>query len=254
MKKVLIAGLLAMLLVPMASFGQKQIAEQNMAWYNYFGNHRITDKWGVHTEYQWRRANWGQTWQQSLARVGVDYYTKQGPQLTAGYGWIVSYPYGEQPIKYSFNEHRIWEQAILTSKVGRLNLNHRYRLEQRYLEQKTLDSTSLIWEHKEYKLKQRARYRFMVTIPLNHKEMVDKTWFVSLYEEVFLGFGKNIDKNIMEQNRISATLGYRFNKDFNIQAGYLNQFIQKGDGIHAENNQNFQLGVTYNLDFRKKKP
>jgi predicted porin len=233
---------------------QKQIDNQNNAWYMYFGNHKITDRWGIHTEYQWRRHDLGQTWQQSLARVGVDYYTKQGPQLTAGYGWIVSYPYGKQPIKYSFNENRIWQQAIITSKVGRFNFNHRYRLEQRFLEQKSYDSIKQEYVHlDEFKFKQRARYRFMVSIPLNHKEMADNTWFVSLYEEVFLGFGKNIEKNIMEQNRISATVGYRFTKDFNIQAGYLNQFVQKGDGIHAENNHNLQIGVTYNFDWRKPK-
>jgi predicted porin len=215
---------------------QKQIDNQNNAWYMYFGNHKITDRWGIHTEYQWRRHDLGQTWQQSLAR------------------WIVSYPYGKQPIKYSFNENRIWQQAIITSKVGRFNFNHRYRLEQRFLEQKSYDSIKQEYVHlDEFKFKQRARYRFMVSIPLNHKEMVDNTWFVSLYEEVFLGFGKNIEKNVMEQNRISATLGYRFTKDFNIQAGYLNQFVQKGDGIHAENNHNLQIGVTYNFDWRKPK-
>jgi hypothetical protein len=54
---------------------QKQIDDQNNAWYMYFGNHKITDRWSIHTEYQWRRHDLGQTWQQSLARVGVDYYT-----------------------------------------------------------------------------------------------------------------------------------------------------------------------------------
>lgn len=250
-EKVVIAGIIALLLFPVTGFAQKQIDNQNNAWYMYFGNHRITDRIGVHTEYQWRRHNWGQTWQQSLARVGVDYYTKQGPQFTTGYGWIVSYPYGVQPIKYSFNENRIWQQMILKGKAGRIDFNHRYRLEQRFLEQKNFDSMSLGWEHVDYKIKQRARYRLLVTVPLNNKEMTDKTWFMSLYDEVFLGFGKNVEMNIMEQNRIAATIGYRFNKDFNIQAGYLNQFVQKGDGIRAENNHNFQLGVTYNLDFRK---
>lgn len=253
MKKLIKILALVVMFLPISLKAQKQIDNQNNAWYMYFGNHKISDRWGLHTEYQWRRHNLGQTWQQSLARIGADYYTKKGPQLTAGYGWIVSYPYGEQPIKYTFNEHRIWQQMILNSTVGRISFNHRYRLEQRFLEQKSFDITTQDYTHfDEYKFKQRARYRFMVTVPLNNSQMVDKTWFIGLYDEIFLGFGKNIDKNIMEQNRVSATLGYRFNKDFNIQLGYLNQFIQKGDGIHAENNQNLQFGVTYNFDWRKK--
>ncbi len=251
MKRLFFILVLIISITPLDLFAQKQIDNQNNSWYMYFGNHKISDSWGLHTEYQWRRHDLGQTWQQSLARIGVDYYSKKGPQITTGYGWIVSYPYGKQPINYSFNEHRIWQQLILKSKAGRFNFNHRYRLEQRFLEQKSFDSTSMDYDISEsYKFKQRARYRFMVSIPLNNKEMIDKTWFIGLYDEVFLGFGKNIDKNIMEQNRISATLGYKFNKNYNIQGGYLNQFIQKGDGIRAENNHNFQLGITYNFDWR----
>lgn len=230
-------------------YAQRQIDDQNNSWYMYFGNHKINERWGIHTEYQWRRHDLGQTWQQSLARVGIDYYTKQGPQLTTGYAWIVSYPYGKQPIDYTFNEHRIWQQLILKQDAGRLNFNHRYRLEQRFLESKELDLVSNTWERTEWKFKQRARYRFMVTMPIGKSKMEDETWFLSAYDEVFLGFGKGIAKNIMEQNRLYAALGYRFNKNVNIQGGYLNQFIQKGDGIHAENNHNLQLSLTYNLDF-----
>ncbi|MFM7729334.1 MAG: hypothetical protein ACKO7B_21725, partial [Flavobacteriales bacterium] len=40
-----------------SAFAQKQISEQEHAWLMYFGNHRITDCWGLHTEYQWRRAD-----------------------------------------------------------------------------------------------------------------------------------------------------------------------------------------------------
>ena len=230
-------------------YAQKQIDDQMNSWYMYFGNHKLSDKWGLHTEYQWRRHDLGQIWQQSLARIGVDYYTKQGPQLTLGYGWIVSYPYGKQPIAYTFDEHRIWQQLVLKQDAGKLNFNHRYRLEQRILDNKVLDLNTNTYEHSEWKLKQRARYRFMVTMPISNPKMMDNTWFVSAYDEVFLGFGKGIAKNIMEQNRLYAAVGYRFNKNVNVQGGYLNQFIQKGDGIHAENNHNLQLSLTYNLDF-----
>jgi hypothetical protein len=28
----------------------------------YFGNHRLSDRWGLHTEYQWRRADLFNHW------------------------------------------------------------------------------------------------------------------------------------------------------------------------------------------------
>ena len=233
------------------AFSQKQISEQSHAWAMYFGNHRINEYWGIHTEYQWRRADFMEHWQQSLLRLGIDYYAKNGSQYTFGYGWIESFAYGEQPIARVFNEHRIWEQFITKSKLGRIDFQHRYRLEQRWLENwlKDIENNDSLGG---YIPKNRARYRIMATIPINRKEMTDNTFFISLYDEVFLGFGPNIAKNVMDQNRLYAAMGWKFNSSLSAQIGYLNQYIIKSDAVKAERNHTFQLAVSYNIDFRNK--
>ncbi|MFM7725664.1 MAG: DUF2490 domain-containing protein, partial [Flavobacteriales bacterium] len=91
-----------------------------------------------------------------------------------------------------------------------------------------------------------------LTVPLSRKEMVDNTLFVAAYDELFLGFGKGIARNVLDQNRLYFALGWRFNAACNIQFGYLNQYIIKKDGVMVERNHTIQLGVTYNLDWRKK--
>jgi hypothetical protein len=48
-------------------------------------------------------------------------------------------------------------------------------------------------------------------------------------------------------------LGWRFNKDFNFQMGYLNQFGVKSDGVKAERNHTLLISTVYNIDFTKKK-
>jgi hypothetical protein len=229
---------------------QKDISSQTHAWVMYFGNHRLSDQWGLHTEYQWRRADLFNDWQQSLLRLGVDYYVKSGSQFTAGYGWIRSYQYGEQPVGHNFNEHRIWEQLILKSKAGRFDFQHRYRLEQRFLENWVKDASGN-YALDGFLFRQRVRYRFLLTIPITRKEMQDNTLFLAIYDEPFLGFGKGIAKNILDQNRLYLALGWRFNPNCNIQLGYLNQFVVKKDGIQAERNHTLQIGFTYNLDLRK---
>jgi hypothetical protein len=248
-KKITISiGLLAL---TMSLFAQKQISEQEHAWLMYFGNHRITDRWGIHTEYQWRRADGFEHWQQSLLRLGIDYYAKSGAQYTAGYGWIRSFQYGDQPIAHSTNEHRIWEQAITKSKIGRIDVQHRYRLEQRYIENWVKDSEGVYAQNGFY-FRQRVRYRMLLTVPISRKEMADKTLFFAAYDEPFLGFGKGISKNVLDQNRLYCALGWRFNATCNIQLGYLNQYVVKKDGIQAERNHTLQAAITYNLDWRKK--
>jgi len=231
---------------------QHLISNQNHAWVTYLGNHKLTDKFSLHTEYQWRRSNGFENWQQSLARIGVDYSIQQSLSVTLGYGWIVTYPYGEQPIALTFNEHRIWQQVNAKSKFGRFELQHRYRLEQRFLENYIKNSDGTFSRGTEL-FRQRVRYRAMVLIPLSRKEMLDNTLFLNLNNELFLGFGKGIGKNILDQNRMNFAFGWRFNKEFNVQVGYLNQFVAKSDGIRAERNHTLLISTVYNLDFTKKK-
>jgi hypothetical protein len=235
---------------------QNEFSDQEHAWINYLGNHKISNKLSIHTEYQWRRAGGFQNWQQSLMRIGLDYTLNPNVSLTAGYGWIVNFPYGDQPVLTQYTENRIWQQLNLKGKIETkfrtFDIQHRYRLEQRFIENYFKNSSGNI-EKGDNLFRQRVRYRAMVLIPLSKKTMQDKTLFLNLNNEIFLGFGKGIGKNILDQNRFNAAIGWRFNSNFNIQIGYLNQYIVKSDGIKVERNHTLLTGITYNLDFTKKK-
>jgi hypothetical protein len=118
MKKLTVLIFLLLFLVG-GSFAQKIISNQTHAWVLYTGNHKISKNFGVHTEYQWRRADLFNDWQQSLARVGLEYYYNPNISFTTGYASIISYQYGDQPISHQTNENRIWEQVNLKAKYGR---------------------------------------------------------------------------------------------------------------------------------------
>ena len=223
---------------------------QNNGWYMYFGNHRLTEKWSLHTEYQWRRSNVIINWQQSLARMGFDYRINENFTLTAGYGFIITYPYGEQPVNATFNEHRTWQQAVTIHSIGKWQINHRYRLEQRWLDQMVLLNTGG-YEKAGCNYLNRFRYRLLLTHPLRFKND-DSKWFVAAYDEPFINFGKNVKYNIFDQNRFYLALGYKFSESGNIQLGYLNQFIIKSNGQNTELNHTLQASITYNMDFRRK--
>lgn len=251
MRKLTVIGLFLLGFVE-TSLAQKTISNQNHAWVTYLGNHKITNKFGIHTEYQWRREDGFNHWQQSLARIGLDYYVNPNLSATAGYGWIITYPYGDQPVLHQFNESRIWEQVNAKAKYGRFELQHRYRLEQRFMENYVKNTDGSITKSDNI-FRQRVRYRGMVLVPLSRKEMSDNTLFLNVNDEVFVNFGKGVGKNIFDQNRLNFALGWRFNKDFNVQVGYLNQFIEKADGIRNERNHTLLISTVYNFDFTKKK-
>jgi hypothetical protein len=98
---------------------------------------------------------------------------------------------------------------------------------------------------------------FRFQIPQKGKEIKDKTPYVAVYDEIFIGFGKNVNENIFDQNRIGFLLGYRFNPVFRIEAGYLNQILQLGREVNNRNvfqqNNGIILNANFNIDLKKKK-
>ncbi|MCZ8020763.1 MAG: DUF2490 domain-containing protein [Cyclobacteriaceae bacterium] len=242
MKKLILALLL---LTSFESYTQnRETVYQLHSWWMYFGNHRITNTWSVHTEYQFRRADFAASWQQSLTRIGIDYRIHDNIILTAGYGFIRTFPYGEQPIAETFDEHRIWQTLTLIQPGKFVNIQHRYRLEQRWLERFSTE------ENNGYLYLNRIRYRLLLNKPISIGQKPTK-WFVTVSNEVFIGFGKNVAKNIVDQNRLAVTLGYTYKTHGNIQLGYMNQTVIKRDGVKQEQNSTITLALTYNIDFRK---
>lgn len=240
-------------LICSAAEAQKQIVTQTNSWATYMGSHRLSDRWGVYTEYSWRRSGlMYDNWMQSLSRVAVDYYTKSGAQLSVGYAFIGFYKYGAQPISYTRNEQRTFLQLITSQQLGRFYTSNRFRLEQRWLQNKTLsDGNYVLNEDDPFIYNNRFRYRYSVNVPLTKKTMEDKTLFFVMTDEVFINAGKEIKLNVFDQNRFITGLGWRLDKNRNIQVGYMNQYIVKSDAKKAERNNTLNVILNWGLDFRK---
>jgi hypothetical protein len=85
--------------------------------------------------------------------------------------------------------------------------------------------------------------------PLKGREIKDKTAYAAVYNEIMIGFGKNVAANIFDQNRIGLLLGYRFSKSLRIEAGYLNQTLQFGRLINGRNIFQSNSGLIVNTNF-----
>jgi hypothetical protein len=92
--------------------------------------------------------------------------------------------------------------------------------------------------------------------PLIGIEIKDDIPYVVLYDEIFVGFGENVQANIFDQNRIGILLGYRFNKNVRIEGGVLNQILQFGRQINGKNvfqhNNGIILNANFNIDLTHK--
>ena len=229
----------------------------NIGWYNYFGTFNFNKKLGLHTEYQWRRDQIVTERQQNLLRLGLNYQLNAKIQLRAGYAKIETFPYGDIPINTlgkDFTEHRLFQMATVNDKVSLFDLSHRFMLEQRWLGRY---SNANLSKEDEFVFSNRLRYLFRIQMPLKGKTIENKTPYVALYDEIIIGFGKNVNENIFDQNRVGVLLGYKFSPSVRLEGGYLNQTLQLGREVDNRNvfqyNNGIIINTIFNFDLASKK-
>nr|WP_179348611.1 DUF2490 domain-containing protein [Winogradskyella pacifica] len=176
-------------------------------WLIYIGNKKLDSKWNIHNEVQYRSYNIIDDLEQLLIRTGVGYnLSENNNNILLGYGYILSQNYtDESEDKISINEHRIFQQFTTKQTFGSVGLSHRYRFEQRFVEDD---------------FKMRFRYFLGINVPLTKKE--SNSYYLSVYNEIFL----NTESSVFDRNRVYGGLGYKVNKSLRIEAGYMNQFFE----------------------------
>ncbi len=240
MKKILT---ITVLFLGLSSIGFAQrISDHNtIGWYTTTITPRFSDKWSGHFEYQWRRTHVIKNWQQSLLRVGATYKITKDVSVQAGYAWARTFDYGEyflSSVNKTFDEHRIYEQIVLNTAFGKLKYSTRFRLEQRWLAVygSVEDTKPQRWNYLN-------RFRLMPRFDL---PIGDKGFYVAAYDEIALGFGKNIGQNVFDQNRVGLMAGYTFSPKFRLEGGYINQTLQFGRQIDKQNVFQYNNGIIVN--------
>lgn len=229
----------------------------NIGWYNYFGTFNFNKKLSLHTEYQWRRNQTISDRQQNLLRLGLNYQVNPKVQLRLGYANIETFAYGDIPINAlgkDFTEHRLFQMATVSDKVSLFDLSHRFMLEQRWLGRY---SNANLSKEDEFVFSNRLRYMFRIQMPLKGKTIENKIPYLALYDEIILGFGKNVNENVFDQNRVGVLLGYKFSPSVRLEGGYLNQTLQLGREVDNRNvfqyNNGIIINTIFNFDLASKK-
>jgi len=205
LNKLNMAALILVLMLPL--FTQAQESDLGN-WLIYIGNKKINSKWNIHNEVQYRNYNAVGDLEQLLLRTGLGYNITEKDNILLGYGYILSENYvGETDDKVSVNEHRIFQQFTTKQSIGKVGLSHRYRFEQRFVED-------------DFKL--RLRYFLGVKIPLQYKEGGKNPLYLSAYNEIFL----NTKSSVFDRNRVYGGLGYTFSEQLRLELGYMNQFFE----------------------------
>ncbi|GAA4781192.1 DUF2490 domain-containing protein [Olivibacter ginsenosidimutans] len=187
-------------------------------WGAWFNNVKFNEKWGMNNDIQFRA---GRNWKESalfLIRPGVNYYVR--PNQTASIGYATTLTLHHIKDQSRLTEHRIWEQYIITNHMFELPFQHRFRLEQRFLKRS-----------EETHFTQRARYFIRGILPLNTilAQTFNKGAFIALQNELFFNIQhKNVvNQHFFDQNRAYTAFGYRFSPSYDLEMGYMNQFLKR---------------------------
>lgn len=198
MKKIMC--ILGIALISMSAISQES---EPGNWLIYIGSKQLNSKWNLHHEVQYRNYNAVGDLEQLLLRTGLGYKIGEKSNLLLGYGYINSENYtGIGDEKITVEEHRIFQQFINKGSIGSVGIQHRYRFEQRFVEDD---------------FKTRFRYFLGLNIPFKESK-----YYVSAYNEIFL----NGASNVFDRNRIYGGLGYKVKKGVKIELGYMSQVFE----------------------------
>jgi len=230
----------------------RQIVNQSITWFSLNSNVKLSKKWSAVIDGQFRFVQDLES-MQHMVRIGANYdITSKLSVVPIGYSYIWNYKYGKQPSGYVNDEMRIWQQVFYKHKVSYVAMNHRLRLEERFIQHHTTANEGTPESDKFSEYQFRLRYRILANIPLNKKSMDPKTVYLSIWDEAFVSWGKNVTYNNINQNRIFVGPGYQFTKKLAIQAGFIHQILIKSNGAKQENNAGILAQLNYNFDLTKK--
>ena len=222
--------LLLLILIGICTTSQ---AQENIGTWNVLNfNVKINSKWNVFAETQLRSLSFYDEFHYYEYKSGVSYKISPNFSVTAGVGSYNTFsPGGNFEIPVQNKEIRTWLQVNMRNPLEFMTFEHRYRAEQRF--------TSNGYRN-------RFRYRLAATIPLNNKKIEPKTFYLSVWNEIFF-----TDKEpYFERNRLFVGVGYEFSKKIAFQTGYIHQFDYK---INDETGRDFiNLALLYNIDLSTK--
>jgi hypothetical protein len=210
------------------AFSQADLGSWNILNFNL----KLNPKWNVFMETQLRSLSFYDQFHYYEYKTGATYKIKNTVSVTTGIGSYNTYSEGgnfENPIQNK--EIRTWLQLSMKNDLDFVVLEHRYRAEQRF--------TSNGYRN-------RFRYRIGAIVPINNKQIVPKTFYVSAWNEIFF---TDLEP-YFERNRMFVGLGYEFSKQLAVQTGYIHQFDYK---IIDETGRDFlNIALMYTFDLSNK--
>ena len=209
-------------------------------WIGATSNLRFTDKWSLFLQGEVR------TWEplnnlnEILWRVAGHYDFSKKYMGAVGYVRVDTWPYESTGLE-KFDENRIFEEFKVKLPLGKIKVDHRFRLEQRWI---TSPENGTQYSN-------RIRYKLAFKWPLRGDKIKPGSWYGKVLNEVFVDFDNNgywfnlegRDRGL-NQNRLYGGIGKKLTPLSGIEMGVLWQHRPNADFWR------FLISYSHNFDFR----
>ncbi|MDL1913657.1 MAG: DUF2490 domain-containing protein [Bergeyella sp.] len=176
-------------------------------WYVYNGGYKLNSAWSLNYGAQFRNYDFFNDPRLRLYRFAGDYTLKNFPvTFGLGYMFLDFSLYNSTSSKVLFGENRIYQYILAKQNLGRVKMDQRLMLEERWRENRPFVF--------------RYRYRLRLTIPVQsrYKVVVSDELFISSREPIF------------DANRFWLMTLYNINKNLSVGPGWIFVTQPRGNG------------------------
>lgn len=229
MKKIILLVLLTTSTFTSVSFAQTVTRGNANTWFLLLNRFYLTEKFTITNELHERTGDLFADQSTFIFRPSLDYALNEAVELSVGYSFVRSWPYSPYTQPIPRNEHNIWEQAFIKQRVGNVSIAHRFRIEHRFVDNikaPTLPGEDYTTDGSVFS--NRFRYRFILSFDIAKFKNGTQALFFNGFDELWINQSNNLLPSSYARNWIYTGLGYRFNKDFNIQLAHMHQYDKVG--------------------------
>lgn len=230
---------------------ERQKIYQGSVWFRYMNMLQLPQHWKIRSELENRIFIQPEVKEhQLLVRNQAEKHFKKGWHLGLGFVYFANgvnntansstllapelRPYLEAGYKQAVND---W-----------FNITHRYRAEWRFQH-----NTNTAYTELEPGFRNNFRFRYQFSLEFIPYKNEDRELRVRLADELMVNAGKNISRNIFDQNRLMAAVQFNVNEHIGFEAWYIFWMQQNGNGDQFFSRQILRLGLISNFDLSDKK-
>jgi hypothetical protein len=192
--------------------------EQDALWAGVFVEQPLTERVNAWFDGSWRRMDFGVRPQQLLLRPGVLVTVAPGVKVGGGYTYVATAPYGQLPLPNPTREHRLWQTLQLAHSAGRVDVSHRFLVEQRWIAPVIDEATgAAVYSN-------RVRYRARGQAPLGRVAVAGRSLYGFVWDELLMPVGGAAQQFTIGQNRASLGVGAVLSPRMRTEVGYMNLY------------------------------